>query len=98
MEVVMSDGPRAMFCGAVEETVADALDVFTEVPCRNPRQAATAVLKLLDERFGWEGKWKESILGDAELVVKSILEGIVLGFDLVAEALLQEPEGEEGSG
>ncbi|KAK0752806.1 hypothetical protein B0T18DRAFT_356562 [Schizothecium vesticola] len=99
MEVAMSEGPRAMFCGKVEETVADALDVFTEVPSRNPRQAATAVLKLLDERFGWEGSWKESILGDAELIVKSILEGIVMGFELVAEALLEDDEeGEEASG
>lgn len=98
MEAAMSEGPRAMFCGKVEETVEDALEVFTEVPSRNPKQAATAVLKLLDERFGWEGKWKESILGDAELIVKSILEGIVMGFELVAEALLEDDEEEETSG
>ncbi|KAK0649714.1 hypothetical protein B0T16DRAFT_457101 [Cercophora newfieldiana] len=97
MEKVMSAGPKAMFCKSIEETVADALEVFTEVPSRNPRQAAVAVLKLLDERFGWEGRWKETISSDAEPIVKSILEGITVGFDLVAKALLDEGEVIQGT-
>ncbi|KAK1749656.1 hypothetical protein QBC47DRAFT_131331 [Echria macrotheca] len=94
MEEAMCAGPKTMFCSSVEETVADALEVFTEVPSRNPKQAAVAVLKLLDERFGWEGKWKETISSDAELIVKSILDGITMGFGLVVEALLEENDGD----
>lgn len=93
MEEAMGPGPMAMFCAPVEETVG-ALEVFTEVPSRNPKQAAVTVLKLLDERFGWEGRWKETVSSDPEPIVKSILEGITLGFELVAEALLEE-SGEE---
>ncbi|KAK5664363.1 hypothetical protein OQA88_586 [Cercophora sp. LCS_1] len=90
MDEALSAGPKAMFCGGVRERLEYALEEFSAVPSRNAKQAELAVMRLLDEQFGWDGEWKTTVSMDEGLIVESIREGLATGFELVIEALLEE--------
>jgi len=92
MEEAIRPGPEVMFCRDIREIMADALECFAEVPSRNAKEGSLAALKLLNERFGWEGKWGTTISDEDHVIVDSIVSGVKAGFELVIEALL-EPEG-----
>jgi hypothetical protein len=95
IEAAISQGTITMFCGSVRELVEDALDNYSELPSRNARQAGSAVLRMLDGRFGWEGSWKGTLSEDKQLIVEGVVEGIITGFGDVIAALL-EPEKKSG--
>jgi len=97
MEKEIRPGPDQMFCQTVRKILEEVLDSYSEIPSRNAKQASMAILKLLDERFGWDGNWKEGISDNPQLIVESIHKGIRMGFKLVIEALLEPEEGICGS-
>ena len=91
IEAAINQGAITMFCGSVRELVEDALDNCSERPSRNAQQAGFVVLKMLDERFGWEGSLNGTFSEDKQLIVEGMVEGIRTGFGDVIAALL-EPE------
>ncbi|KAI9151553.1 hypothetical protein HJFPF1_08759 [Paramyrothecium foliicola] len=81
------------FCGAVDELVEEALDDYCEMVKKNPRKGVLAVLRALDELFGWDGRWRETYMEDKNLFVEGIAQGMEAGFRDVITALLETDEG-----
>lgn len=95
MRAAIIPGAEVMFCSSMHELVADALDSYSEVPCQNARQASLVVMKLMNERFGMEGRWKRTMSEDARLIEKGIVEAIMTGFVDTIEALSEPEEVEQ---
>jgi hypothetical protein len=73
-------GSEAMFCMSIRELLLDTLENFAEVPCQNPRQAGSVLVKLLNDRFGVGGVWSRSMSHDEQLMVEGTKEAVMTGF------------------
>jgi hypothetical protein len=80
------------FCGAVDDLIEEALDDYSEMVKKNPKKGGLAVMRALDELFGWDGRWRETYQEDAGLFVGGIAQGIEAGFRSVITALLEPVE------
>jgi hypothetical protein len=94
MKAAMVPGAEATFCGPIRELVADALESYAEVPPQNARQAGSAVIRLLNDRFGMDGVFKSAMSLDEQLMVKGITQAVMTGFADTIESL-SEPEDME---
>ncbi|KAK4143964.1 uncharacterized protein C8A04DRAFT_37002 [Dichotomopilus funicola] len=93
MKQAIVPGSEAMFCASIRSLLADAMLDFAEIPCRNMRQANSAVMRLLNDRFGMDGAWKGTMSRDDLLMVGGIKQAIMTGFKGTIEAL-SEPDVE----
>ena len=96
MQLAIRPGTLAMFGMSVQEIVSDALASYSEIPPRNSQKATPAVVRLLTELFGWNGRWKSTFSNGKEVVVTAIANSIMAGFEDTIEALLQPEELEHG--
>ncbi|KAJ4287871.1 hypothetical protein N0V88_007489 [Collariella sp. IMI 366227] len=77
------------FAGIEEATDLDGL-------YDNQRQAGTTVMKLMNERFGVDGIWKNCMSWDELLMVRGIELAILAGFEDTIKALSEPKEVELG--
>lgn len=94
MQRAIRPGTMAMFGTSMRQMVAEVLASYAEVPARNRAQATLAVVRLLNGRFGWNGKWRATFVNDKALVVKAIVKSIMAGFEETIEALMEPEETE----
>ncbi|KFA55886.1 hypothetical protein S40293_06936 [Stachybotrys chartarum IBT 40293] len=98
IQASVAPGTVAVFGLEVEELVAEALDDYCQMVGRRrqTKKGALAVLRAMDDSFGWDGRWRETFSGEGQQIVDGITDGIVTGFRDVITALL-EPAEDTGS-
>lgn len=91
MQDAIRPGTKSMFCSALLEAVSTALERFLETGGEgDARSAKKVVRRLLDQEFGKDGVWKESLSLDKDLIIQGIASAIETGFDDILEVFMGE--------
>jgi hypothetical protein len=92
MQDAIRPGTKAMFCGALLEAISTVLERFveTEVEAGDTRYAKKVVRRLLDQAFGRDGVWKESLSLNQDLISDGIADAIEMGFSDIIEVFMGE--------
>jgi hypothetical protein len=95
MESKIVPATVAMFCGSMEGLLEGVLEEYCAAPCRNDMQGRSVVLRMQNNVFGWEGEWRDTFSDEGQIIVDAIFRAIVIGFEEVIAALMEEEEKEE---